>query len=62
MQSMDNSIQIQYDAGNISAEEAYMKASDKTRFVHQMEAEEEARRLREQGIDPATVTKKKKFW
>ena len=63
MQSMDNSIQIQYDAGNISAEEAYMKASDKTRFVHQMEAEEEARRLRAQGIDPETVAKKKKkFW
>ena len=64
MQSMDNSIQIQYDAGNISAEEAYMKSSDKTRFVHQMEAEEEARRLREQGIDPETVNqkKKKKFW
>ncbi|MBO5643611.1 MAG: PilT/PilU family type 4a pilus ATPase [Lentisphaeria bacterium] len=62
MQSMDNSIQIQYDAGNISAEEAYMKASDKTRFVHQMEAEEEERRLRAQGIDPATVKKKKKLW
>ena len=62
MQSMDNSIQIQYDAGNISAEEAYMKASDKTRFVHQMEAEEEARRLKDQGIDPDTVKKKKKFW
>ena len=45
MQSMDNSIQIQYDAGNISAEEAYMKASDKSRFIRQMEKEEEARRL-----------------
>ena len=61
MQSMDNSIQIQYDADQITAEEAYMKASDKTRFVKQMEAEEEERRLRARGIDPATV-KKKKLW
>ena len=61
MQSMDNSIQIQYDGGFITAEEAYMKASDKTRFVKQMEAEEEERRLRAQGIDQATV-KKKKLW
>ena len=61
MQSMDNSIQEQYDGGFITAEEAYMKASDKTRFVKQMEAEEEERRLRARGIDPATV-KKKKLW
>ena len=58
MQSMDNSIQEQYDGGFITAEEAYMKASDKTRFVKQMEAEEEERRLRARGIDPATVKKK----
>ncbi len=40
MQSMDGSIQLQYDLGNISAEEAYMKASDKTRFLPLLEAEE----------------------
>lgn len=40
MQSMDSSIQREFDAGNISAEEAYMKASDKGRFIHQLEAEE----------------------
>ena len=42
MQSMDNSIQKQLDADNITALEAYMKASDKGRFVKQMEAEREA--------------------
>ena len=40
MQSMDNSIQKQLDAGLISAEEAYMKASDKNRFLKRMEEEE----------------------
>ncbi|MBQ7209239.1 MAG: PilT/PilU family type 4a pilus ATPase [Lentisphaeria bacterium] len=43
MQSMDNSIEALLDADIISAEEAYMKASDKTRFIKQMEAEEAAR-------------------
>ena len=42
MRSMDNSIQAQYDAGLISAEEAYMKASDKGRFLPMLEAEEKA--------------------
>ena len=46
MQAMDNSIQAQLDAGNISIEEAYMKASDKNRFIKQLE-EEEARQRRE---------------
>jgi len=40
MQSMDAAIQEQLDAGNISAEEAYMKASDKGRFLARLEAEE----------------------
>ena len=44
MMAMDNSIQEQLDAGNISIEEAYMKASDKNRFIKQLEAEEERRR------------------
>ncbi|MCQ2380298.1 MAG: Flp pilus assembly complex ATPase component TadA, partial [Victivallaceae bacterium] len=44
MCSMDNSIDAQYQAGVISAEEAYMKANDKSRFVKQMEAEERERR------------------
>ena len=44
MQAMDNSIQEQLDNGNISIEEAYMKASDKSRFIKQLEAEEERRR------------------
>lgn len=39
MQSMDNSIQREFDAGNISAEEAYMKASDKGRFMEMMQEE-----------------------
>ena len=43
MQSMDNSIQKQFDAGLISAEEAYMKASDKSRFLKLMEEEEAAK-------------------
>ena len=43
MQSMDNSIEALLDADIISAEEAYMKASDKTRFIKQMEAEEAQR-------------------
>ena len=42
MMAMDNSIQKQYDAGNISAEEAYMKASDKARFQPLMEEERAA--------------------
>ncbi len=44
MQAMDNSIQEQLDAGNISIEEAYMKASDKNRFIHQLEEYEERQR------------------
>ena len=43
MQAMDNSIQEQLDNGNITAEEAYMKASDKARFLPLMEAEERRR-------------------
>jgi twitching motility protein PilT len=39
---MDNSIQKQLDSGNISAEEAYMKASDKGRFLPLMQAERKA--------------------
>ncbi|MBP5531630.1 MAG: PilT/PilU family type 4a pilus ATPase, partial [Lentisphaeria bacterium] len=46
MQAMDNSIQEQLEAGNISIEEAYMKASDKNRFIKQLE-EEEARHRRQ---------------
>ena len=42
MRSMDNSIQNQLDAGKISAEEAYMKASDKGRFLPLMQAEKQA--------------------
>ena len=42
MRSMDSSIQDQFDAGNISAEEAYMKASDKSRFLSFLEEEEAA--------------------
>ena len=42
MRSMDNSIQQEYDAGKISAEEAYMKASDKGRFLPLMQAEKRA--------------------
>ena len=44
MMAMDSSIQKQFDAGNISAEEAYMKASDKTRFLEALEEEEAAAR------------------
>ena len=44
MMAMDNSIQEQFDAGNITAEEAYMKSSDKTRFLPMLEAEEAAAR------------------
>ena len=47
MRSMDNSIQAQFDAGNISAEEAYMKASDKSRFLADLEEEEAAARAQE---------------
>ena len=43
MRSMDNSIQSEYDKGNISAEEAYMKSSDKGRFLPLVEAEEKAK-------------------
>ena len=43
MQSMDNSIQKQLESGNITAEEAYMKANDKGRFIKQMEEEEAAK-------------------
>ena len=39
MMAMDNSIQRELDAGKISAEEAYMKASDKGRFLPLMQAE-----------------------
>ena len=39
MMAMDNSIQQEFDAGNISAEEAYMKASDKGRFLRALQAE-----------------------
>jgi len=42
MQSMDNSIQKILDEDLITAEEAYMKSSDKSRFIKQMEAEEAA--------------------
>ena len=41
MMAMDNSIQREYDAGNISAEEAYMKSSDKGRFMPMLKAEKE---------------------
>ena len=43
MQSMDESIEALLDQGLITAEEAYMKASDKKRFIKAMEAEEAAR-------------------
>ena len=43
MRSMDNSIQEHLDAGNISIEEAYMKASDKKRFLPLLEAAEKAK-------------------
>ena len=43
MRSMDNSIQKEYEAGHISADEAYSKASDKGRFLPMVEAEEKAR-------------------
>ncbi|MCQ2377744.1 MAG: PilT/PilU family type 4a pilus ATPase [Victivallaceae bacterium] len=43
MCSMDNSIDEQYRAGVISAEEAYMKASDKSRFLDAMQQEEKAK-------------------
>ena len=46
MMAMDNSIQREFDAGNISAEEAYMKASDKGRFLREMQAEK--KRMEEQ--------------
>ena len=58
MMSMDNSIQREFDAGNISAEEAYMKASDKNRFIRQLE-EEEAK-LREAMLREAQQRKKKR--
>ncbi len=43
MCSMDNSIAEQYENGVISAEEAYMKANDKQRFLGAMQQEEKAR-------------------
>ncbi len=43
MRAMDNSIQKVLDAGDITAEEAYMKASDKGRFLPYLEAEEAAK-------------------
>ncbi len=43
MCSMDGSIQDQLDAGNITAEEAYMKANDKKRFLPLMQEELEAK-------------------
>lgn len=42
MRSMDGSIQNEFDAGKISAEEAYMKSSDKARFLPFLEAEQAA--------------------
>ncbi len=39
MCSMDASIQEQLDSGNITAEEAYMKANDKKRFLYEMQQE-----------------------
>ncbi len=42
MMAMDNSIQYQLDNGYISAEEAYMKASDKGRFLQLMKEEKAA--------------------
>ena len=42
MRSMDNSIQDEFEAGHISAQEAYSKASDKSRFLPMVEAEEKA--------------------
>ena len=42
MCSMDNSINEQLVSGNISAEEAYMKSSDKGRFMPLMQAEKKA--------------------
>ena len=42
MRSMDNSIQAEFEAGHISAQEAYSKASDKSRFLPMVEAEEKA--------------------
>ena len=42
MRAMDNSINEQLVSGNISAEEAYMKASDKGRFLPMMQAEKKA--------------------
>ena len=48
MQSMDESIEALLDQGLITAEEAYMKASDKKRFIKAME-EEEAARLAAEG-------------
>ena len=51
MMAMDNSLQRELDAGNITAEEAYMKASDKNRFIKQLEAEEE--RIRKEMLKAA---------
>ena len=47
MQSMDESIQAVLDKGWITAEEAYMKASDKKRFIEAMEAEAAAKAAEE---------------
>ena len=44
MMAMDNSIQAELNSGNISIEEAYMKASDKNRFIKQLEEYEEKQR------------------
>ena len=55
MRSMDNSIQKEYEAGNISADEAYMKASDKARFLPMVEAEEKARKEAEEAAAAAAA-------
>ena len=49
MQSMDESIQAVLDKGWITAEEAYMKASDKKRFIEAMEAEAAAKAAEEEA-------------
>jgi twitching motility protein PilT len=51
MQSMDESIQAVLDKGWITAEEAYMKASDKKRFVEVMEAEAAAKAAEEEAAE-----------
>lgn len=50
MRSMDASIQEQLDSDNISAEEAYMKANDKKRFLPLMQEEMRANGVPESQI------------